>query len=303
MMDRIFRWVLVGCLLAAGFGSAAADEARVPICGDSLCVRIGWGDGPDQIASGDTALASIPAPLFDVDHGTVYVLDRLKGRLLTHQNRRLTAELLPSFDGVPFADFSDLRVADGRFFLLAVSDRLPVVFTWDPAAKRRESIPLRIEGPMQPPEKAFADLYKLTVAPDGVYLFQRQSQWSLRLFNGQVVPFEAQVPEEGLVVGAERVRFEMPRGVIRTVAGKPLASGSLRASGNGCVLVAGERDGMEVLEMHDLATQRLTRTPTRPRERWRVTAGGTRLRVERGYYELYFNAAGVHVVKWNCPGW
>jgi hypothetical protein len=282
----------------------APGQDQVPVCGDSLRWRIPWGDGPECAARGDTTAGAFAGPLFEVRDGTVYLLDRLLGRLLVQppHGGAVGTEVLPSLDGIPYSDVTDLRVAYGKVFLLALSGGEPSVFLWDLSARRREPLPLRLEGQMRPPETGGMEPYKLTVGPEGVYLLQRLSQWSVRIFDGAPVLPERQAAEEGLVVGASRLRLQMPTGVISTVSGRPLASGSLRATGNGRILVASRRDGVEVLEMHDLDGRTLSRTPLPARGRGRVQNMGTRYRIEDGYYEIYFDRAAISVVKWLLPG-
>jgi hypothetical protein len=300
-------FVAAAAVIAAGLSipgaPAAAEGSPVPSCSDSLCLRIPWGAGPGSLARGDTTQSN-PGPLFEVRDGVIILLDRIDGRLLFCSPGGATrSDTLPSFEGIPFSQFTDLRVAFGRAFLLALVDRQPFVFTWDPQERRREAIPLHLDGEMTPPQADAAEPYKLVVGPGGVHLFQRLAQWSLLIHDGRPVPPEKQQAEEGLVVGAERVRFDMPKGSIRTVGGRALASGALRASGGGCLLVAVRADNRETLEMHDLARGTMARSALPSRGRGPLLNTGTRYRVEGGYYELYFDRAGANVVRWRCPGW
>jgi hypothetical protein len=301
MQRTLFCLALLAAVLTT---TTARAQDQVPVCGDSLCVRVLWGEGAKLMPRGEQGKA-FPGPLFDVDEDRViYLLDRLRGRILvfTPGVSAARVDTLPSLEGISFSDVSDLRVAHGKLFLLAVSDGQPFVFAWDLAARQIEGIPLRLEGQIRPPEKANLEPYKLTLGPEGLYLFQRVSQWSQKIDDGQPVPPDQQTPEEGLVVGTQRIKFQPPQGLITTVSGDPLGSGILMATGNDCILLSSKQEGQDVLEMHDLARRTLTRTNLPHRGRGPVFNTGTRYRLLRGYYEIYFDQDGLAVVKWNCPG-
>ncbi len=301
------RWIALGLILASLICGwpAAAQTDLVPQCAESLAVHLPWGNAPGECAAGDReAGGGFPGPLFEVSGGEIYLFDRVAGILSVFDRAGSLArrDSIPSLAGVSCHEMTDFRVAYGQVFFLAQRDRLPLVVVWDREGKTAAELKFVLGGELAPPEEA-AEPYKLVVADDGVHLLQRLAQAAVLIHDGRPVPLERQVARPGLPVGKERVKYALQSGPISTVEGHVLASGMLRASGAGRLLVVLRRDGRERLELVDLSRGRITSSLMPSRPRGPAAISGTRYRIEAdAYYEMHVEESGVKILKWLCPG-
>lgn len=302
------RWIAVALFLTlvSTAGAALAQEELVPICAESLAVHLPWGIGPGMCASGDRSTpGGFPGPLFEVSGGSIYLYDRVAGILSVFDRAGAQArrDSLPAMLGISCHEISDLRVYRNAVYFLAIRDRLPIVLVYDLASGETADLPVSVAGEMAPPDAEAAEAYKLIVADDGLHLFQRLAQAAVLVDNGVPVPVTRQVARPGLPVGKERINYVLPSGAISTVEGHVVASGMLRASGSGRVMVVLRRGGREKAELVDMAKGRITSTLVPSRPRGPAAMSGTRYRIEPdAYYELHVEDSGVKIFKWLCPG-
>lgn len=287
-------------LVAGGLPAAPSP----PSWAETPLVKAPWGAGPAEFAAGAPG-APFPGPIFDVDDDGIHLLDRLGSRLLHYDlSGAFTGADTVRLGAAPEA-LSDFRSVPGRFFfLLAPEEGTVSVLAWtrDGPVVPLPLLPLSELG--EPPDNPVQESHKLVLAPRGLYLLDRIAQRSVLVEDGGPVPAAAQLVEEGLPVGAERLVWGAPTGEIRTVGGTLVAGSraALRAVGNGCALIASGHEGRDVLELHRIGEGLLALTDRPPRERGPAANTGTRYRIrDDAYYELYFDDDFVHVSRWQPP--
>ena len=84
--------ILICCRTGAGHSCTS--------CVESVMVKVPWGATAECLSRGDTTAAMTPGPLFNVKDGTVYVVDRVGGRLLIFDPRggAVRRDLLPAIE-------------------------------------------------------------------------------------------------------------------------------------------------------------------------------------------------------------